>query len=154
MTKKKPSDKLKKRGRKSLFDPNKHPQQVKELAEQGKTNEQIADALNISVSSLKLWMKDKPEFSTTIKEGKKHSDEQVVVSLYKRACGYKITEKKVIKNPDGTTRMELTEKEIAPDPTSMIFWLKNRQPKDWRDKHDIEQTGNLILHFDKEDANL
>lgn len=155
MTKKKPSDKLLKRGRKSLFDPNKHPAQVKELAESGKTNQQIADAINVSLSTLKNWMDDNPEFLSTIKKGKEYADEEVVTSLYKRACGYKITEKKIIQIGDERTeidgdgkewrikavRKEITEKEVLPDPTSMIFWLKNRQPKDWRDKHEQVLSG-------------
>jgi uncharacterized HAD superfamily protein len=155
MTKKKPADKLKKRGRKSLFDPNKHPAMVKELAEQGKTNQQIADAINVSLSTLKNWMEENPEFLTIIKTGKEYADDEVVQSLFNRAKGYKFTEKKVVqigderieKDGDGkewlvkTMRKEMTEKEIAPDPTSMIFWLKNRQPKDWRDKHEQEITG-------------
>jgi len=155
MTKKKDADKLKKRGRKSLFNPNKHPQQVKELAEAGKTNEQIADALNIDPATLKRWMQKNPEFRATIKTGKDYADGEVVDSLYNRAKGYKITEKKVIQIGDERTeidgdgkefrvkavRREITEKEVLPDPTSMIFWLKNRQPKDWRDKQVQEITG-------------
>lgn len=31
-----------------------------------------------------------------------------------------------------------TVKHYPPDPTSMIFWLKNRQPQDWRDKTEVE----------------
>ena len=55
--------------------------------------------------------------------------------------GWKITEKKVIQNPDGSKRMEITEKEIPPDTTALIFWLKNRRPQEWRDKHEQEITG-------------
>jgi len=141
MTKKKPVDKLKKRGRKSLFDPIKHLIRVKELAEAGKINAEIADELNISTSTLNKWMRENPEFMTTIKTGKKYADDEVVQSLYKRAKGYSFVEKKIIENPDGTIRKEVTEKQMAPDPTSMIFWLKNRQPQDWRDKQVQEITG-------------
>jgi hypothetical protein len=27
-----------------------------------------------------------------------------------------------------------------PDATSMIFWLKNRKPEQWRDKQDVDVT--------------
>ena len=30
---------------------------------------------------------------------------------------------------------------VAPDTTACIFWLKNRQPKEWRDKSEIEVPG-------------
>lgn len=35
------------------------------------------------------------------------------------------------------------DKQVAPNPTSAIFWLKNRKPDDWRDKKETEVTGNL-----------
>ena len=35
------------------------------------------------------------------------------------------------------------EDEIPPDTTAMIFWLKNRQPKIWRDKQETEHSGRV-----------
>ena len=32
-------------------------------------------------------------------------------------------------------------KEVAPDTTAQIFWLKNRKPNDWRDKKDVDLSG-------------
>lgn len=34
-------------------------------------------------------------------------------------------------------------KEVAPDTTAQIFWLKNRRPLQWRDKRDIEHSGGV-----------
>ncbi|HLS07388.1 MAG TPA: hypothetical protein VK079_05485, partial [Bacillota bacterium] len=34
-------------------------------------------------------------------------------------------------------------KEVQPDTTAQIFWLKNRKPAEWRDKQEIEHTGGL-----------
>lgn len=31
--------------------------------------------------------------------------------------------------------------EVPPDTTACIFWLKNRQSKDWRDKQEHELSG-------------
>ena len=31
---------------------------------------------------------------------------------------------------------KVVEKEVLPDTTAQIFWLKNRKPNDWRDKKD------------------
>jgi hypothetical protein len=46
-------------------------------------------------------------------------------------------------NDDNGGRWEYAEyvRHYPPDPTSMIFWLKNRQPQDWRDKQEHEHTG-------------
>jgi 5-methylcytosine-specific restriction endonuclease McrA len=37
-------------------------------------------------------------------------------------------------------------KQVAPDTTAAIFWLKNRKPHDWRDKKETEVTGNLNVN--------
>ena len=52
-------------------------------------------------------------------------------ALYKRACGYTSVRKRVVKNPDGTTHIEVIEEEIPPDVTAIKFLLKNRKPRDW-----------------------
>ena len=50
----------------------------------------------------------------------------------------------VNKEADQEAQLMVTKvvtKELAPDPTSMIFWLKNRRPDRWRDKQDINLSG-------------
>lgn len=52
----------------------------------------------------------------------------------------------LVKDQFPKTKMVLTErkvKEIIPDTTAQIFWLKNRKPKQWRDKQDIEHSGGV-----------
>ena len=95
----------------------------------------------MNLDTVQVWINTYPEFSDALKEGKAPADAKVERSLFQRAIGYKITEKKVIQNPDGSTRKEVTEKEVAPDTTAQIFWLKNRLPGEWRDKHEQEITG-------------
>lgn len=38
-------------------------------------------------------------------------------------------------------------KEVVPDVTAQIFWLKNRKPETWRDKHEFEHGGDLGLNI-------
>lgn len=48
------------------------------------------------------------------------------------------------------TKMVLVErkaKEVVPDTTAQIFWLKNRKPEQWRDKKDVEVSGEEINPF-------
>ncbi|KXT63133.1 hypothetical protein [Lactococcus sp. DD01] len=42
-----------------------------------------------------------------------------------------------------TERIIISEidKEVPPDTTAALFWLKNRKPKDWRDKRETELSG-------------
>lgn len=37
----------------------------------------------------------------------------------------------------------MTKKEVVPDTTAQIFWLKNRKPDKWRDKPDYEDTSAI-----------
>lgn len=37
------------------------------------------------------------------------------------------------------------EKYYPPDTTAAIFWLKNRQKDKWRDKQEVEHTGEVNL---------
>lgn len=39
--------------------------------------------------------------------------------------------------------VERKRKEVVPDTTAQIFWLKNRRPDKWRDKQDMELSGKL-----------
>ena len=83
-------------------------------ARNGLTNEQIASNMNIVVSTLWEWRKKSPKISNALKIGKDEADIQVENALYKAAL-------------EGNT-------------TAMIFWLKNRRSKDWRDKIQQEIT--------------
>lgn len=42
-----------------------------------------------------------------------------------------------------TERIVISEvdKEVPPDTVAALFWLKNRKPKDWRDKRETEISG-------------
>jgi len=141
MTKKKDASEKKKMGRPSRYNPDIHPDTARSLARKGKTNQQIAEAIGVNLDTVQVWINTYPDFSEALKEGKAPADAKVERSLFQRAIGYKYTEKKVIQLPDGKKRMEVTEKEVAPDTTAQIFWLKNRLPAEWRDKQIQEITG-------------
>mgnify|MGYP006311803415 CR=1 FL=1 len=84
------------------------------------------------------------EFAEALKKGKQVVDAKVEKSLLKRALGYEFEEVKVTVNESGQKKVEKTKKQIKPDTTAQIFWLKNRLPDKWRDKHEIDQNINNI----------
>ena len=43
----------------------------------------------------------------------------------------------------------LIEKEVVPDTTAQIFWLKNRKPNEWRDKPLTDEDISAIEKLDK-----
>ncbi len=126
------------------YDPDRYPEFARALAIEGLTNQEIADKLNIGITTLKKWMKLYPEFATSIKEGKAPADAKVEMSLYKKALGFEVTEKRALVVGTGEyahIEMVTETRYVPPDNTSCIFWLKNRKPDKWRDKHDVEHSG-------------
>ena len=119
-------------------------------ARDGLTDEQIAKNIGISRSTLNVWKDRYSDISDALKKGKDVIDRQVENALLKRALGYEYEEVKE-KFEDGViTERTVTKKEVAPDTTAQIFWLKNRKPDKWRDKPGYEDTSEL----DKLDAIL
>ncbi len=37
------------------------------------------------------------------------------------------------------------DKQVAPDTGAAAFWLKNRKPETWRDKHEVEHSGGVDI---------
>jgi len=90
---------------------------LKGWARNGLTNAQLAENMGISEATLYNWKNSNVEFLEVLKEDKDYADTQVENALYKAAM-------------EGNT-------------TAQIFWLKNRRRNSWRDKQDLEVTGEL-----------
>jgi hypothetical protein len=116
---------------------------VQGWARSGLNDEQIAANLGIALATYYDYKNKYVEFSEAIKKGKEVIDFEVENALYKRATGYKYIETTKELTEDGFEVTKEVVKEVAPDPTAMIFWLKNRKPKDWRDKQDLELSGEV-----------
>lgn len=113
-------------------------------ARDGLVDEQIAQNIGINPATLYDWKKRYPEISKALKKGKEVVDRQVENALLKRALGYKYEEIKTEKTEEGKkVTVTVTVKEVVPDTTAQIFWLKNRKPDQWRDKRDIEHSGEI-----------
>ncbi len=101
------------------------------------TSADIAERMGIGVSTLCEWQNKYPEFAAALKENKEVVDRKVESSLLKRALGYEYDE---VTCEKGVETKRVT-KQVVPDVTAQIFWLKNRKPDDWRDKTNVEHTG-------------
>lgn len=127
-----------------------------QLALLGATDNQIAEALNITVSTLYEWKKKYKGLSEALRQGKIQADGKVAAALYKRATGFKYDEvtyerievgelpealegepgeEAAIKQP--VYRKRVVTKYVSPDTGAAMGWLKNRQKELWRDKQEI-----------------
>jgi transcriptional regulator with XRE-family HTH domain len=116
------------------------PQLVEMYMRQGLTELQAAKNLGVSISTFTLYKTDNPAFLAAIKRGKAPVDFEVENALLKRALGYTYSEHKETVKVDGLETCD-TLKEVVPDVTAQIFWLKNRNPGRWRDVKGVELTG-------------
>lgn len=89
---------------------------VKGWAREGLTDVQIANKLGITESTFYKYKQKYSEFSESLKESKEEADVNVETALYQAAINGNIT--------------------------AMIFWLKNRCPKQWREKPEPKEDEN------------
>lgn len=111
-------------------------------ARDGLIDEDIAHNVGISPATLYEWKKRFPEISEALKRGKEVVDIQVENALFKRAMGYEYEETKVIISDKDGKRVETVKKQMPPDTTAQIFWLKNRKPEKWRDRVEVQNNDN------------
>lgn len=122
---------------------------AKKMCELGATDPQLAEAFEVTTSTIALWKVTHKEFSDAIKISKDISDNLVEQSLYKRALGYECEEVD-IRVIEGQIVQTIVKKVYPPDPTAMIFWLKNRQKDKWRDKQEVQHSGSIMAEMTDE----
>lgn len=113
----------------------------------GLTDAEIANNLGINPTTLSDYKKAYASLANVLKTGKEDAVAQVVNALHLRAIGYEyeevhITKKRVvIGGGDGEDGTEITRKTIKklvlPDVAAMIFYLKNRDYVNWRDRKEL-----------------
>ena len=112
-------------------------------ARDGLTDEQIAHNMGIAYSTLREWRDSYSALSAALKRGKEVVDRMVENALLKRALGYEYEEVSEKFEGGVLTERKVTKKQVVPDTTAQIFWLKNRKPIDWRDKRNTNDLDNV-----------
>jgi len=130
-----------KRGRKPKYS-KELVKKAREFAAQGLGDYEIARALGIHPCTFFEYEKTYSNFSDAIKKGQEESIDKVENALFKRALGFEYIEKKEETYGDKIKITE-TEKRALGDTTAQIFILKNRRPDSWKDRRDIEHSGQI-----------
>ncbi len=108
------------------------------LCKLGAQDEDLSTSFKVDVRTINNWKVSYPDFFHSIKDGKRFYDTGLIESaLVKKAIGYEFTEVKEEDGPQGLKTTKTT-KHYAGDTGAMALYLKNRAPKDWKDK--IEHT--------------
>lgn len=119
-----------------------HCQTVYKLCLLGATDAEIADIMQIAESTLNGWKETHPAFMESMTRGKTVADAEVAEKMYHRARGYSHDAVKIFMpaGADEPVYAPYTE-HYPPDTQAASLWLRNRQPKKWRDKTEHEHTG-------------
>lgn len=138
-------------GRPTKYDPGYHPNKAYQLCLLGLNDEELAKIFDIAKSTLNEWKKEHEQFSDSVNAGKDLADAEIAESFHKRAKGYRyeeVTYEKIVLEDNKEDaidseayRKRVVTKELPPDAGAALNWLKNRQPKKWRDKIDYEHGG-------------
>jgi hypothetical protein len=146
--------------------------QVFYLALMGATEAQIAQAFDVSQSTISKWKEVYPEFAQSMNAGKMDADAKVAHSLYLAAVGYSHPEEVIVPNrirefdEKGRPTKEYTEiirvkttRNYAPNAYAGFKWLNARQPDVWGSKlhvkGEISHTHKLDLsHYTIEELEL
>ena len=122
----------------------------------GWTDEKIArEVIGITPQTLCEWKNRFPELAEAIKGGRQRPLAKVVEAIQFNCLGGKVTLKKVamkktVEYENGKRLREVTEPieveeevYVKPDTIAQIFYLKNRDSSNWRDKVQQEITTAL-----------
>lgn len=109
-------------------------------ARNGLTDLEIAKKLDISISSFAKYKKKHAAIAEALQTNKEVVDFQVENALLKRAMGYQYDEIKEEYEMGTLVKRTVTTKTVVPDVTAQIFWLKNRNATEWRDRREVDNT--------------
>ena len=116
--------------------------QAFKLALLGMTDAEMASFFEVDERTINRWKDVHEEFCQSIARGKAAADSDIAEKLYRRAAGYSHEAVKIFM-PAGANEpvyAPYTE-HYPPDTPAASLWLRNRQPRLWRDKQDHEHAG-------------
>ena len=128
--------------------PTKYKPELNDLAYKfclmGATDAKLADFFEVDERTINEWKAVHPQFSQSIWNGREKADADISEALYHRAKGYSHIEDD-IRVVTGEIVITPTRKHYPPDTAAASLWLRNRAPKLWRDKVDVEHSGTVSV---------
>ena len=125
-------------GGKSKYDPDVHPALAAQMKQDGKTNNEIAEAFGITPRTLTNWCKEHEELRKSIKTGREIMCAKVRKSLYESCFEHTVEETRIIRERDPETdemkivRMEQYRRVVPPNTLAQQILLYNCDPEHFR----------------------
>lgn len=111
-----------------------------EYASLGATSAEMAKFFGVDVSTIIDWSHTHPSFSKSLRQAREEADARVVKSLFHRALGYTHPDTHICTSQGKVFETPIT-KHYPPDTSAIIFYLCNRNPKQWK-RGDQTQGGD------------
>jgi hypothetical protein len=111
------------------------PKTAKFLAQRGAIQSEIADAFDVSTTTLQNWISKYPQLHDAVQVGVDTFNSRVERALAERAIGFWITIDE-LRDEQGKVIQPEQRKYYLPDTRAIIFFLKNRMRGKWRDVPD------------------
>jgi hypothetical protein len=119
---------------------------IQKYAAQGLTEEQIAHNIGVGYTWFQEKKKVTREMRERLKVGKASGIQAVVSKLFQKAQGFYIEEEKAFYNSkQGEVVKVKVRKYIPPDLGCMAFYLKNKDPVNWKDVRHVEQKNKSVV---------
>ncbi|MES2452861.1 MAG: transposase [Pseudomonadota bacterium] len=136
------------RGRPTAYRPE-YAEIARKAYANGATAEEVADLLEIDISTFYRWRSKHEAFAGACVTGKHLADEHVVNSLHQRACGYDYIAERLFMpaHAPGPIVGRYTRRVLA-DPRAALQWLRIRRPDEWRipvEDQDKDELADIIL---------
>ncbi len=109
----------------------------------------LAKLFNVSHRTIYRWIEDYTKFCHAVEKGRTTWDgHKIHKSLVKRSVGFSYNETTHEADKDGTmVKTKVVRKYFPPDVAAMKHWQVNRQPDQWRDKHETEHSGDIKINI-------
>jgi hypothetical protein len=99
----------------------------------GATNDALAEWFKVSPAIIDTWIATIPAFAEAIYQGRDGADEAVVAALFARATGMELKVTEVFCHNGEPAAVQYV-RYLPPDARARMFWLRNRLPRQWREK--------------------
>lgn len=129
-------------------------ERVNQWAEKGLSLKQISHNMGIAYGTLFEWQREFPQLNDVIKKGQMVVTEEVENAMFMAATGYEYEEETSELMDNGELKVvKKVKKSQAPNVTAQIFWLKNKNPQEWKDRVEVksEHEGKIIVELGEMD---
>jgi len=94
------------------------------------------------------WRKIHPELAAAVFEGREGADTKVAAALFKRACGYELTEERIFQYQGDIVRAEV-DTVVQPDVKAQQLWLLNRRRTQWagEQKQEVQMDASVNINI-------